>query len=283
MGMRRFFSSRFFIVMLIIVLFLFGFMINMIADGGSTPPKTLVGLVVTPVQTFFKNISNGVEDFFATFSEYDSLKAENERLRHQVNKLEDELNASSVYAIENQKLKDLLGIKEIHPDYEYVYADIVSVGTSGLVSRFQINKGSTAGIEKKDIVITSDGLVGYVSSVSPYCADVTTILNTNVSVGAKITRTGDMAMTEGTLEHMAKGNLTLVYIPRNSNITRGDAVYTSGLNGTYPADVRIGKIIDIEIEDNGLSQYAVVEAAVDFSELKSVYVITNRADEVEND
>jgi rod shape-determining protein MreC len=82
---------------------------------------------------------------------------------------------------------------------------------------------------------------------------------------------------------MAKGNLTLVYIPRNSNITRGDAVYTSGLNGTYPADVRIGKIIDIEIEDNGLSQYAVVEAAVDFSELKSVYVITNRADEVEND
>ncbi len=281
--MRRFFGSRFFVIMLIIVLFLCGFMINMIADGGSTPPKTLVGLVITPVQTFFKNVSDGVEDFFNTFSEYDNLKEENERLRLQVKELEDKLNASSVYAIENQKLKDLLGIKEIHPDYEYVYADIVSISTGGFVSKFQINRGSTSGVKKKDIVITSEGLVGYVSSVSPYCADVTTILNTNVSVGAKITRTGDMAMTEGSLEQMTKGNLTLVYIPKNSNITRGDAVYTSGLNGTYPADIRIGKIIDIEIEDNGLSQYAVVEAAVDFSELKSVYVITNRSDEVEND
>ena len=281
--MKNFFNSRFFIVMIVIVLFLSGFMLNMIVDGGNTPPKYLMGIIVTPVQTFFKNISDGVGDFFATFTEYDALKEENEALKQRVSELEDELNKSSVYSIENTKLKELLGIKETHPDYDYVYADIVSVGTNGFVSRFQINKGSLSGIKKKDIVITAEGLVGYVSSVSLYCADVITLLNTNVSVGAKITRTGDMAMTEGSLELMAKGELKLVYIPKNSNISRGDIVYTSGLNGTYPADIRIGKITDIEIEDNGLSQYAIIEPAVDFSDLKSVYVITNRAVEGENE
>ena len=81
--MRNFFGGRFFIVMLVIVLFLFGFMINMIADGGSTPPKTLMSYVLTPVQSFFTGISNGVEDFFDTFTEFDKLKAENEACWYQ--------------------------------------------------------------------------------------------------------------------------------------------------------------------------------------------------------
>ncbi len=281
--MRNFFNGRFFIVMMVIVLFLSGFMLNMIVDGGNTPPKYLMGIIITPVQTFFTSISDGVGDFFDTFTEYDKLKAENEALKQRVNELEDELNKASVYSIENAKLKELLEIKDLHPDYDYVYADIVSVGTSGFVSKMQINKGSIAGIKKKDIVITSDGLVGYVSSVSLYCADVITLLNTNVSVGAKLARTGDMAMTEGSLDLMAEGKIKLVYIPKNSNIARGDVVYTSGLNGTYPADIRIGKIIDIEISDNGLSKYAIIEPSVDFSDLKSVYVITNRAVEGENE
>jgi len=281
--MKNFFNGRFFIVMIVIVLFLSGFMLNMIVDGGNTPPKYLMGMIMTPVQSFFTSVSDKVEDFFATFTEYDALKAENETLKQRINELEDELNKASVYSIENAKLRELLEIKEAYPDYDYVYADIVSVGTSGFVSKIQINKGSSSGIRKKDIVITSDGLVGYVTSVSYYCADVITILNTNVSVGSKITRTGDMAMTEGSLELMAKGNLKLVYIPKNSTIARGDIVYTSGLNGTYPADIRIGKITDIETKDNGLSQYAIIEPAVDFSELKSVYVITNRATEGENE
>ena len=146
--MKNFFNSRFFIVMIVIVLFLSGFMLNMIVDGGNTPPKYLMGIIVTPVQTFFKNISDGVGDFFATFTEYDALKEENETLKQRVSELEDELNKSSVYSIENTKLKELLGIKETHPDYDYVYADIVSVGTNGFVSRFQINKGSLSGIKK---------------------------------------------------------------------------------------------------------------------------------------
>lgn len=273
--MKNLLKNGFFVTLLVIVLFLLGFMLNMLVDGGSTPPRDLIGIVLTPVQTGAKNLSESVTGFFDTFTEYKALQEENEGLKARVSELEDKLEAASLYEIENTRLKELLGLAEEHPEYHYVYADVVSVATGGFSSGFQINRGSASGLEKGDVVVTSEGLVGYVHSVNLNCADVVSILDERVSVGVRIGATGEMAMTEGTLELRTKGQLKMVFIPIDANIVRGDLIYTSGLNGTYPADLRVGTIASIETASNGLSQYAVLKPAADFSALHSVYIITD--------
>lgn len=271
--MKARFKNRFFAVLLVIALFLLGFMINAIFDGGNTPPSHLVGIIVTPIQNLFSSIGDSFSGFIKSINDYDSLKKENDSLRQRIIELEDQLNENALLDVENEKLRELLEIKAVNPEKKFVYANVVSVNTSGFKSGFQINQGSLAGIKRKDVVITTDGLVGYVENVGLYYADVKTIIDNGVSVGAKITRTGDMAMTEGSLEYMLSDQLLLSYIPKNSTVRRGDIVYTSGLNGTYPVDIRIGTIEEIIIDDNGLSMSAVINPSVDFNNIRDVYVI----------
>jgi rod shape-determining protein MreC len=281
---KEFFRGRFFITLIFIIVFLAGFMLNFFTDGGRTPHKELVGTIITPFQSAITWVRNSVTNFYDTFSKYEALKNENTELKKQILQLEDSLNESYHYKTENERLKQLAGIKEIYTEFEFIAADVVSQGTDGWSSTFSINQGSLAGIKKKNIVITESGLVGYVWDVGLNWASVVTIIDPKVAAGAVIARTGDMAMTESSIELKSKGLCKLSYISTNVSINRGDIVETSGLGGFYPKNLRIGKIESIKDEDHGLSQYAVITPAVDFLNLKRVYIITNfNNEDIENE
>lgn len=272
--MKNLFNNKFFVVIIIIIFFLLGFMLNFAVTGGSMPPRQVIGIVVTPIQSFFKNIGNSVNVFFDSISGYDSLKSQNEELSKALLEMQARLEGSAVLEAENNRLKGLLEIKEIHPDYSFIQADVVSLSTAGYVSRFQINKGSADGVSESDTVVSANGLVGYVSSVGYNYSDVITLIDPMFSVGARIVSTGESAMTEGSVDYSSDNLVKLVYIPKNSNIKRGDLIQTSGLNGTYPSGINIGTVSSIKVQSNGLSLYAVITPTVDFANLTSVYIIT---------
>jgi len=272
---NEFFKGRFFIVLIIIVLFLIGFMLNIAVDGGVTPPKEIIGIIFSPIEYVFSGVGSAVSDFFATFTEFKELKAENEELRQKINDLEIEAGESIHLQHENDMLKDIVGIKDIYNEFEFVSADIISSNMGGYYSMFTINKGSSSGIKKHNVVISSDGLVGIIRDVGVNWASIVTIIDPKSAVGAVIVRTKDMAMTEGSLELKLSGQCQLSYIDNNVAINRGDVVETSGLGGLYPAKLRIGIIEDIRVEEHGLSQYAIIQPFVDFEKIRSVYIITN--------
>lgn len=268
-------NSRFLITLLLIACFLAGFMLNLVIDGGRMPHKELVGILVTPFQTVSAWIGNGVTRVTDTFVNYRKLEEENAELRARVSELEQELSEVAYYQIENERLSQLLQIKKVYPDFTYASAHVVSFSYDGWTSSMTINQGSLAGIEKNNVVITPDGLVGIVREVGLYWATVATMLDPQISIGAMITSTRDFALTEGTLALKSQGLCRLSYIDTNVSISRGDRVETSGLGGVYPAGLEIGTIRSLETADNGLTQYAVLEPAVDYSELKQVFVILN--------
>ena len=55
-------------------------------------------------------------------------------------------------------------------------------------------------------------------------------------------------------------------------------VETSGYGDIYPKGIVIGYIDEIKDESHGLSKYAVITPAVDFSKLQKVYVIKDFED-----
>lgn len=277
--MNNFFRSRFFVVLIIITCFLAGFMLNVAVDGGVMPHRTIVGIITTPFTTLGTNIKTGVSNFFAAYTKYEKLLTENEALKKENSDLLKRLEDSYTLEVEIKRLEQLANILETTDTLELIDAQVVSVSTDGWNSVFSINKGSMSGIKAKDVVIASSGLVGKVREVGPNWATVVAFTDPQIAVGAMITRTEDTAMTEGTVELKAKGLCKLSYLSKNSSAIRGDIVETSGLGGLYPAGIVIGTIKDISIDDNGLTKYAVIQPAVDFSELKHVYVSINYASE----
>ena len=277
--MRDFFRGKFFAAIVIILAFLLGFVVNAVFDGGTTAPENILGTVFTPVKSVATHIGNSVEKFFRTFADYDKLKSENETLKAENDDLTVRLEKSYHLETENERLRNLLSLTEKLPEYNKTEATVVSVSDDKVSSVFTINKGSLSGIKEKDVVIASDGLVGYVRNVGVNWATVVTILDPQVAVGAFLPRTELVAMTEGHRELKGDGLCSLSYLENTSLINRGDTVVTSGLGGLYPEGITIGKISEITVSDNGLSQYGIITPSVDFSSLRYVYVLSAKTEE----
>ena len=52
---------------------------------------------------------------------------------------------------------------------------------------------------------------------------------------------------------------------------RGDVILTNG--GAYPPDLSLGRVEDFRQESHGISSYAAIRPAVDFTRLSTVFVV----------
>lgn len=272
---KSFFKSKLFIILIFVILFLSGFMLSFAVGGGKMPHKQLIGVVMTPVETFFSNIGNGVSGFFSSYTNYSALEAENTELKNKVNDLQTHLNDNLYLEQENDRLRALLGLKEENTEFQFASADVVSRSTDGYGGKLTLNVGTNSGIKNKNVVVTGEGLVGMVTDVGLNWATVTTILDPQLAVGAAVSSTMDTGMTEGTPELKTEGLCKLSYMDVSIIVKRGDIIETSGLGGTFPKNLTIGEITEIVTESQGLSMYAKVKPAVDIANVKRVYIITN--------
>ena len=68
--------------------------------------------------------------------------------------------------------------------------------------------------------------------------------------------------------------LVMAKIPQGDTISVGDTVFTSGLGASFPRQILIGQITEVERKDYELYQTAAVQPTVDFDHLEAVLVIT---------
>ena len=123
-------------------------------------------------------------------------------------------------------------------------------------------------------VIASEGLVGYVISVTDTTSKVQTIVDSSSNTSSILSSTRDSVVCKGILGE--NSSLKAVYIPTDSVVAQGDTVETSGLGGIYPKGIYIGKVTKVVNTSNLIDRYALVETAVNYNKLETVLVITNQ-------
>ena len=120
-------------------------------------------------------------------------------------------------------------------------------------------------------VVTNQGLVGRIDAVIADAARVQLITDPGSSVNVYLQNADTNAVLYGSVT----GDVSLDLISQNVTIESGDVILTSGLGGGYPADLIIGQVVTVQSLEFELFQQATVQAAVDFSRLEIVLVITN--------
>ncbi len=272
--MYNFFRSKFFIILAIItVVILILMAVSTVKGDKANFAGDAVGTVVTPVQGFFRSIGEATENFFSRFKSNSHYREENEKLTARVAELEEETRELYQLRNENARLSGLLSLKETETAYDMVGAKVVAKDPGPWYSVFKINKGTNAGIQKNDVVLTDKGLVGYIYEVGSTWSTVVSLIDSKSAAGCIIERTGDTAVVEGSIKLMNEGNCHLFYLSRDAEVAEGDFVETSGLGGMYPEGLLIGKIKSLSVDSQGLYYEAVVEPAVDFSRISEVMVI----------
>lgn len=272
--MRKFFSAKVLVVVVIILLACFASMIYSIANpGAQTPVTKAVGVITTPIQNGITKIANKVTDAYNYLFEYNSYKEENLELRKQIREMQQKLRDADVALDENARLRSLLSIKERNRSFVFEVAEVTGRNVGNWSTTITIGKGSVAGVEENDCVITTDGMVGFVSSVGPTYAEVTTIIDLDMQAAAIVTRTREIVVAEGEYEVMSDGFLKLSYITKDSGIVIGDTVETSGSGGIFPKGIMIGTVEKIISEKNGITNYAIVRPFINVDSVKNVFVI----------
>lgn len=156
-------------------------------------------------------------------------------------------------------------------NYSFLSAKVINNSTRLQHNFLTINKGRVNGVEPGMGVISANGIVGKVFSVSDHFATVSSILNTDVYVSSNIRRNN----TFGSIHWDGRNILfaKLLYVPRHIELQIGDTVVTSGFNSIFPENIQIGFVREFTRGDS--FHDIQVELANDFSSLAYVYVVKN--------
>ena len=122
-------------------------------------------------------------------------------------------------------------------------------------------------------MVTPSGLAGKVVSVSKHTSQVLLITDPLSGVGALV----QDSRVPGVLEGITAGSdeTRLIHVPKDTQLTKGQVIITSGIGGTFPKGIPIGRIVDVSDEPTGLFKTAMVVPFADLNRLEEVLVISN--------
>ena len=274
--MKEFFKTGRFRVLLVVGCLLFSFLLRSIYTGGLMPLLSSAGgMLMVPLNSMSAAAGAAIQNRFGPFLSSGEVHRENQALREEIQRLEEQLIDYETVKMENEQFRELLEIKERNSDLIFEPATVVGRTPDDWFGSFTIDVGTYHGVSLRCPVITSDGLVGIVSEVGRGYSKVQTILDASVSIGGVDIHTLDTGIITGTIPLALEGSCKLGFLPRESGVTPGDTIVTSGTGGLLPRGLIVGEIQSVEMETSGLSLYAVITPAADIQGARQVFVITD--------
>lgn len=265
----KFLKSKFFIVCAAITLVLVLVPSVLAAAGRTDILRSAVVTVSKPFAWCGTQFSEAFNGFTDIFTEYDELKAENKKLKEELEALRSAPYNADVVQNENEWLKKYLNFHTEHPEFVLADARIIARESGNFSTVLTLDRGKVHGIDKNMPVIAPEGLFGYVSEVGLDWCRVMTVVETASSVGAYTDRTGATGVVEGDLELRSGGKCRMTYIEATADIRVGDKVYTSGEGSIYPAGLLLGTVSSIQADEASRTLIAEISPAVDFTDTNS--------------
>ena len=243
--------------------------------GGTADPLSNAATTITaPVRSLVSSVLDWAEGVYNYVFRYEELNAELDTLRKQVADLEAQLRESGEAVRENQQLRQLLRLQEKHQDFVFESARVTQRSTTNWESTFTLSKGSSAGVQAGNCVISETGaLVGVVEEVGLNYCRVSTVINTDIEMGGICVRTDCAGILEGDFALMSQGRLKLSYLPDDAQLRPGDQIITSGQGDIYPPDLVVGRVEELRSDPSGMMRYAVLKPQVQLDSLVEVFII----------
>ncbi|AIS52089.1 cell shape-determining protein MreC [Thermoanaerobacter kivui] len=270
--MPRFFRNKQFILVFLIAVALIAAMAYTYDTGRYvTKLESAVGYIFSPVQRVFYKTGKGIFNFFSSIKEIGTLRATNEKLQKEVEKLRKENVRLQELINENKRLKEALNFKTENTELDMKLASIISKNPGNWFNTFNIDIGKSSGIKPGMAVLDEKGnMVGQITAVGDNWSKVLAIIDRDSSVSAVDVRTRDNGIVRGD----SSGGLTMIYLPLDAEIIEGDIITTSDMS-KFPKGLIIGKVTKVTRDSGSLLKQAIIKPAADFERLEYVFVVTN--------
>ena len=200
-----------------------------------------VALIIDPVQRVAQTPGSLVDHAATYLQGLHNLQQENSQLKHAQLNTAPNLQRLAQLEAENERLRKLLSVNEREKANGQV-AQILYTARDPFSRKVIVDKGQQSGIVAGQPAIDETGVVGQVTRVFPFSAEITLITDKDQAVPVQIVRSGQRSVVFG----LGNGQLELRYMPANADVQVGDILVTSGLDGVYLPGFPVAKVVNIE-------------------------------------
>lgn len=145
--------------------------------------------------------------------------------------------------LENRQLRELLHLRE-RLETGSMAAEVLYDAADPYTRKLIVDKGLLNGVKDGSPVIDEHGVLGQVTRVLPLVSEVTLVTDREHSIPVLNTRNGARGVAYG--EAGGAPLLELRFMATNADIEVDDLLYTSGVDGIYPAGVPVAKVTKVE-------------------------------------
>jgi rod shape-determining protein MreC len=225
---------------------------------------------ITPFERGLVWVQNSGSNLLHDYFFLRGVRAENRRLKDQIEQMKLAQARLSEDAIQAQRLQSLLAFKEQFIS-KTVAAQVIGSSGSDLSRSIYIDKGENAGLKPDMAVITAGGIVGKVWLVYPSTSLVLMINDQSSGVGVFL----EKSRLQGVLRGTPNGELILERVMNDEQVAPGDAVLSSGGDQIFPKGLPVGTVGKV---GPGREMFLSVKVnpAADLSRLEEVLVVTEK-------
>jgi rod shape-determining protein MreC len=256
-------------------------------SGFTLSLEGIMSAITMPFQKGYNALQGGTSRLWAGFSQLDGVKSELELTRAKLQTFESIDVELSEIKKENDRLRALLGMKEMLK-YDSIAARIISKDPDNWYRTLIINRGENDGIKvnmpvvayqvvmKGDVKELVKGVVGKIVEVRGSVARIQPLIAPEIKIGVKIGETRFPGLLSG---YTYNSNLCVVnYITRAAPIKFGDLIITSGQAGVFPPGLIVGSVVKSEILESSPYQRAIIKPYIDYNLLEEVFIIKKAPD-----
>ena len=253
------------VFLILILLAFFPLILSSVATPFPETIRSISNQTFKPVFQASNLFTDRITDLFQTTKSFFTIHKENQALKQKVNELQMQVYQLKEMNKKVERLEKLIPLIDANPKKvilsQIIFRDI-SLWNQGII----IDQGKDQGVKKNMTVISDQGLVGRVISVSSSTAQVIllTDFHSRVSVLAQDSR--DSGVLIGTRSSLLK----MKYLSFDSKIKVGDTIVTSGIGAIYPKGIPVGKVHSVKEDPDGLHLMATVQPFTEFSNIEEV-------------
>jgi len=242
--------------------------------GGASLLQRGVFAVLSPLQNAVSAVVGGISGAWNGYLDLRGTHEANQRLHERVRYLETHLQQRAHLAREAERLRDLLGLREILP-LETTVAEVVTRDGLPWYRTITINKGARDGISLEAPVLSPTGVVGRVIAIGPHAAKVQLLQDRDSGAGVLVERSRVAGVVSGQVgfSDSASRDLVMKYVPHLADVVVGDLVVTSGQDQVYPKGLVVGRVRFVG-KGSGLFREILVEPSARFDEVEEVLVVS---------
>lgn len=220
-------------------------LILLVADSrlrSLTAIRQVAGTLLYPLQVVAllpRDAAYAAADYFTTIA---TLQRENTKLKEQQLLNAQTLQQAKQLSAENDQLRKLLAAHQRVPTTS-VMSEILYDARDAFTRKVIVDRGSQHGVMPGQPVIDDVGVVGQVTRVYPFTAEVTLLTDRDQAIPVQVVRSGLRSIAYG---QGHSGSLDLRFMPTNADIKSGDILVTSGIDGVYPPGLAVAKVTNVE-------------------------------------